>query len=217
MESIKLKTICLVSCLLVLVSAKGKAQSFSFSDLFGQGNKELKNMAQQIAALNAFETSVRQGYNMLHSEWSAISNWKNGEFGLHQSYYTSLSQVNPIVKSSTDLTAIQSQQESIISQLNSIGNVDGLTTSEQGYVNSVARNVTSQCNNDLKELQKVLASGALQMSDDERIKRVNQLTASVQDKYLFTCHFTAQVKLLVLSRTQENDQLQTERGLYGIH
>lgn len=174
-------------------------------------------MVAQIEALNAFETSLRQGYNMLHSEWTAIGNWKNGEFNLHQNYYASLSNVNPVVKSSLDLSVIQSQQLSIISQFNSIASVTGLTGNEQGYVNSVARNTISQCNSDLTELQKVLANGTLQMSDDERIKRVNQLTASIQDKYLFTCHFTVQVKLLALSRTQEADQLQTERSVYGIN
>jgi len=174
-------------------------------------------MEAQIAALHAFETSVRQGYNMLHSEWTTISNWKNGEFNLHQSYYTSLSNVNPVVKGCVNMTTIQSEQQSIISQFNSITKVNGLTTGELSYVNVVAQNTISQCNSDLDELQKVLTSGSLQMSDDERIKRINQLTASIQDKYLFTCHFTAQVKLLALSWTQENDQLQTERSIYGIH
>lgn len=173
-------------------------------------------MVAQIEALNAFEASLRQGYNMLHSEWTMISNWKNGEFNLHQNYYASLSKVNPVVKSSLDLSVIQSQQLSIISQFNSITNVSGLTTDEQSYVHAVAKNTLSQCNSDMDELQKVLQNGTLQMSDDDRIKRVNQLAASIQDKYLFTCYFITQVKLLTLSRLQEADQLQTERGLYGI-
>jgi hypothetical protein len=194
-----------------------KAQSFSFSDLFGQGEKDIKNMEAQIAALNAFETSVRQGYNMLHSEWTAIGNWKNDEFNLHQSYYTSLSTVSPVVKDSVNLSTIQSEQQSIISQFNGANYVNGLTANEQSYVNDVAQSVITQCNSDLDELQKVLTSGTLQMSDDERIKRINQLTTSIQDKYLFTCHFTAQVKLLALSRTQETDQIQTERSIYGIN
>jgi len=206
-------------CLLLLAASTvcAKAQSFSFSDLFGQGEKDIKNMEAQIAALNAFETSVRQGYTMLHSEWTAISSWKNGEFNLHQSYYTSLSTVNPVVKSSVNLSAIQSDQQSIISQFNSVASIQGLTTNEQIYVNTVAQNVIGQCNSDLDELQKVLANGKLQMSDNERIKRINQLTAGIQDKYLFTCHFTAQVKLLATERLQDDDQTQTERSLYGIH
>lgn len=203
--------------LLPLLAVTFCAQAQNFAEWFEQGKTQMKYLAQQIAALNAFEISVRQGYTMLHSEWSAIGNWKNGEFNLHQSYYTSLNNVNPVVKNSTDLTSIQSQQQSIISQLNSIANINGLTPAEQSYVTAVAQNVISQCNRDLDELQKVLSTGQLQMSDDERIKRISQLTANLQDKYLFTCHFTAQVKLLALSQTQENDQIQTERGLYGIH
>lgn len=215
MGSIKAKIFCLVSCLVILVSATGKAQTFA--EWFSQGKTQIKYLAQQIAALEAFESSTRQGYNMLHSEWTAIGNFKNGEFGLHQSYYTSLNQVNPVVKNSTDLTGIQSEQQSIISQFNSISNLNGLTADEQSYVSLVAQNLMNACNSDLDEMQKVLTTGQLQMSDDERIKRINQLIEAIKDKYLFTCHFTAQVKILALQRTQENDQLQTERGIYGVH
>jgi len=215
---VKVFTAALISFILCVFSFQPvQAQSFSFSDLFGQGGKDIKNMEAQIAALNAFETSVRQGYNMLHSEWTAIGNWKNGEFNLHQSYYSSLSTVNPIVKSSVNLSTIQSEQQSIVTQFHSISNLDGLLNNEQSYVNAVGQNVIAQCNSDLNELQKVLANGTLQMSDNERIKRIDQLTASIQDKYLFTCHFSTQVKLLAASRLDGSNQIQTERSLYGIH
>lgn len=227
MESNKLKgkrlkakgivVFCLVSCFLILVSAEGKAQSFSFSDLFGQGGKEIKNTEQQLTALIAFENSVRQGYNMLHNEWSSIANWKNGEFGLHQTYYTSLSQVNPVVKNATDLTTIQAEQQSIISQFNGISNVIGLTANEQTYIGTVQQNVLSQCSRDMTDLQNVLTPGKLVMSDDERIIRINKLAAAIKDKYLFICHFTAQVKLLAASRTQDTNEVQTLNQLYGIN
>src|ERR1700761_4767761 len=146
----RLKAKGLVCAFLLLLSAPATyAQSFSFSDLFGQGKKEIKNTEQQLSALIAFESSVRQGYNMLHNEWSSIANWKNGEFGLHQTYYTSLSQVNPIVKNATDLTTMQSEQQSIISQFNSISSVSGLTVNEQTYIGSVQQNVLSQCSRDM--------------------------------------------------------------------
>ncbi|MDB4925516.1 hypothetical protein [Mucilaginibacter sp.] len=213
MESIKIKGLALL--LLLVVCTTTQAQTFA--EWFSQGKTQIKYLTQQIAALEAFESSMRQGYNMLHSEWTAIGNFKNGEFGLHRSYYTSLSQVNPVVKNSTDLTGIQSEQQSIISQFYSISNLNGLTADEQSYVSLVAQNLMNTCNSDLDELQKVLTAGQLKMSDDERIKRINQLAEAIKDKYLFTCHFTAQVKMLALQRAQENDQLQTERGLYGVH
>src|SRR5882757_805563 len=97
-ERLKAKSafmVCLVSCLVLLAATDSKAQTFA--EWFSQGKTQIKYLTQQIAALNACETSIRQGYNMLKGEWTAIGYFKNGEFGLHQSYYTSLSNVNPQV------------------------------------------------------------------------------------------------------------------------
>jgi len=174
-------------------------------------------MEAQIAALNAFEASVRQGYNMLHNEWTAIGNWKDGEFNLHQNYYSSLSTVNPVIKNSLNVADVETEQRSIITQFNNLNLVRGLLPAERTYVSAVAQNVVSQCNNDWDELQKVLNDSVLQMGDNERLKRISQLTGSIKDKYLFTCHFCMQVQLLAAARLQETDQIATERSLYGIH
>jgi len=112
---------------------------------------------------------------------------------------------------------MQSEQQSIISQFNSISNVNGLTASEQTYIGNVQQNVLSQCSRDMTDLQNVLTLGNLVMSDDERIQRINKLAAAIKDKYLFTCHFTAQVKLLAASRTQDNNEVQTLNQLYGTN
>jgi hypothetical protein len=215
-KSKKLKAFLLVflgSCFLCLGSAK--AQSFSFSDLFGQGEKDIKNMEQQLTALIAFENSVRQGYNMLHSEWSAISNWKNGELGLHSTYYTSLSNVNSQVKNDPDVTSIQTEQQAIINLLNAVQALSGLQSYEQSYVQGVSQNILKTCNDDLQQLQNVLKNGTLTMSDDERLKRIAKIQASMLDKYQFTQSFCNSVRLLVLQRNQENNEVQTLNQWYG--
>src|ERR1700743_1833823 len=106
----------LASCFLLLCSAE-RSSAQSFSDLFWQGAKELKNMVAQIEAMNAFIQSTEQGYKMLHNEWSMIGNWKNGELGLHQTYYSSLSNVNGTVKNDPDVATIQSEQQTILNLL----------------------------------------------------------------------------------------------------
>jgi hypothetical protein len=203
--------------LLLLCAANVQAQSFSFSDLFGQSGKLLKNMEQQIAALTAFESSVKQGYNMLHSEWSMIGNFKDGELTLHQTYYTSLSQVNPLVKNSTDLPAIQSEQQSIISQFNAIAGVAGLTTDEQSYIRLVGQNIINECNSDLTDLQNVLTAGVLVMSDDERIKRISKISTAIKDKYVFACTFCTQVRVLAAQHNGDGGDNSEVGNLFGIH
>jgi len=205
----------LCCCLLIFLSATATyAQSFSFSDLFGQGSKELKNMAQQIAALNAFETSVRQCYTMLKGEWTAISNWKNGEYGLHQRYYTSLNNVNPAVKSDPDVASIQSEQKTIITLLIALQRLSGLQPYEQTYIQSVASNLLTACDADMQQLQNVLTAGVLTMSDDERLKEVANLQADMLNKYRFTQSFCNAVRLMVVQRNEENNEVQTLNSLY---
>ena len=215
MESIKLwKTLC---CFLLCAFSLQLARAQTFAEWFSQKKTQIKYLTQQIAALNACETSLKQGYNMLHSEWSAIGNFKNGEFGLHQDYYNSLSQVNPQVRNSVDLSTIQAEQQSIINQFNSVQHLSALSASEQSYIMVVQQNIINQCVKDLNDLQAVLSSGELVMTDDERIKRINQLTAVIKDKYLFSCSFCVQARLLAIQRNQDNQSTQTLNQLYGIN
>jgi len=201
--------------LLLLLLNTAIVQAQTFDDWFKQGKTLIKNMTAQIAALNACETGIRQGYNIAKNEWGTIGNFKNGEFMLHQSYYSSLSAVKPLVKNSTDLTTIQAEQQSIISQFDAINNLAGLTAQEQTYIQSVQQNVITQCTKDLSDLQMVLTPGQLVMSDDERIKRINKLTAAIKDKYVFTCSFTNQVRLLTQQRSEETQNINTLNQLYG--
>jgi hypothetical protein len=211
MESIKVKA--LLICFMFFAFGFQPAKAQTLDEWFNQKKTLIKYLTQQIAALQASETSLKQGYNMMKSEWGAIGNFKNGEFGLHQDYYNSLSAVSSQVKSSVILTTIQAEQQSIISQFNAIRDLAGLTASKQTYIQSVQQNVVAQCAKDLDDLQTVLTAGQLVMSDDERIKRINQITAAIKDKYVFTCSFANQVRLLALQRTQEDQNTQTLKKL----
>lgn len=211
----KLKAILICFVLSPLCLQHSYAQTFA--EWFSQGKTQIKYLTQQIAALNACETSIRQGYNMLKGEWTSIGNFKNGEFGLHQNYYTSLSTVNPQVKSSPDISSIATEQQSIISMLNAIQNVAGLTTDEHGYIQTVVQNIINECAKDLDKLNSVLKNGTLQMSDDERLKQIHSVQAAMLDKYQFTQSFCNSIRLMAAQRNQDSNETQTLNKLYGIN
>jgi hypothetical protein len=206
-----------LSALLLLCVLATNSNAQSFDEWFRQGKTQIKYLTQQIAALAAFESSVKQGYNIAKNEWGAIGNFKDGELNLHQSYYNSLSQVKPVVKNSTDLTTIQSEQQSINSQFNALNGLAGLSAQEQAYIQSVAQNIIAECGKDLDELQTVLTPGGLVMSDDERIKRVSKISTSIKDVYVFTCSFCTQVRLLVAQRNGDSNDASEMGNLYGIN
>jgi len=203
--------------LLLLTATATNSRAQSFDDWFAQGKTLIKDLEQQVLALNACESGIRQGYNMLKNEWGSIKNWKYGEYSLHQGYYNSLSQVNPEVKASTDLPGIQSEEQAIISQFNALNGLNGLSPQEQTYIASVAQNILNELGKDLQELQTVLTPGQLVMSDDERIKRINKVAGTIKDKYLFTCTFCRQVQVLVVQRNGDGNDATEIGNMYGIH
>jgi len=207
----------LLFCFGLLAFSFQPANAQTFAEWFQQSKTQIKYLEQQIVALNACEVQCRQGYMMLKNEWGSIKNWKNSEYNLHQGYYNSLSQVNPQVKNGTDISGIQSEQQSIISQFNGLNGLAGLTAQEQTYIAAVQQNLLAALNKDLTELQTVLTPGQWVMSDDERIKRINKVTAAINDKYLFTCTFCRQVWVLVIQRNSDGNDAAEIGNLYGIN
>lgn len=214
-----LTTLCTVSLgllalvfILLFFCSSAQAQSFSFSDLFGQSKKQLNYYEQQIAAYNAFESELKQGYNVIQHGLSGIAAINTAELNAHSAYYASLKQPSPAVKNNTQVQDMLNWQAQIVTNFSQ--SFSGLTGDEQTYVASVKTNLLNGCNADMTDLQNLLASGTLQMSDDQRLKRLDKLHSDMQDKYLFSCQFCNSVKLLAVSRTQNVNDTQTLTNLY---
>lgn len=204
-------------CIMLCVCALQRVNAQSWDEWFHQKKTQIKYLEQQIAALKAEEISLKQGYDMLKSEWNTIANFKGGEFKLHQDFYKSLSAVKPVVRNEVNLSAVQARLQSIVDQFNSVDNLKGLTESEQTYISRVRENLAAQCHLDLNDLQTVLTTGELQMSDDERIKRISEIKAAINDKYVFAYSFTNRIRLLSAQRIQDKSNTQTLRRYYEIN
>jgi hypothetical protein len=216
-ESERLKAFCRI-CLgawFFCLGSMGFAHAQTFAEWFSQGKTQIKYLTQQIAALNALRVSGEQGYTMLKNEWGAIGNWKNGEFGLHQAYYASLGAVSPVVKANVSVSDLASQQQSMVTLFAGLPKLPGLSSGDLVYIAGVREKVIAAYDHDLAELQKVLQSNVLVMSDDERLKRVKTLILELQDQYEFTCSFSAEVRLLSVQRVREQNEVQTLNGVYG--
>jgi len=214
MESIKKIVLLFILC---VMTACCKAQGFSFSDLFGQANKQKQYYMQQIAAYNAFESELKQGYGVIKHGITGIVNINTAELNAHSAYYASLKQPGTQVKKNTQVQDITQWQQTIISQFNNISQVSGLTSDEQSYVTGVQGGVLKNCNSDLTDLQNLMVPGTLQMTDDQRLKRLAKIHKNMQDKYEFTLSFCNTVRLLVIQRQQGTNETQTLKNLYGTN
>ena len=69
----------------------------------------------------------------------------------------------------------------------------------------------------MSDLTQVLTPGKLQMTDHQRLERIDKLYASMQDKLAFAQSFTTKCRQMAGDRQRakkNNDQL---KALYGIH
>ncbi len=71
-----------------------------------------------------------------------------------------------------------------------------------------------ECGKDLEELLLVITSGKVEMTEDERIKRLDNVYAAIRDKSAFTQHFTGQVQTLVSQKENEQRSINQTRRLY---
>jgi len=202
--------------MVLLISTQvASAQSFSFSDLFGQANKQKNYYMQQIAAYNAFESELKQGYNVIKNGLSGIQAINLAELNAHSAYYASLKQPGSAVKNNTQVQDILTWQSDIVNSFNQP--FAGLTSDEQSYVTTVQANLLNGCNTDLADLQNLLASGNLQMTDDQRLNRLAKIHADMLDKYRFSQSFCNSVKLLAAQRQQGTTETQTLQSIYGTN
>jgi hypothetical protein len=198
--------------LLVAFSLRLSAQSFSFGDLFGQAGKQKNYYLQQIAAYQAFESELKQGYNVVKNGLSGIRDINTAELNAHTAYYQSLKQPSSSVKNSTQVQDILNWQTEINTSFSQ--SFTGLTDEEQVYITTVKTNLLQACNTDLTDLQSLLATGQLQMTDDERLKRLAKIHAAMLDKYEFSQSFTGSIRLLLAQRQQDLNETQTLKSIY---
>ena len=188
------------------------AQGFTFSDLFGQANKQKQYYQQQLMALQAFESELKQGYGVIQHGLSGIRDINTAELNLHTAYYTSLTLPSAAVRNSSLVSDIMQWQTGMESSWNQ--RWSGLNPDEADYIASVKAAVMADCSRNLNELQDILTTGTFQMTDDERLKRLTRIHVAMRDNYTFSQSFCNSCKLLALQRAQSIYQTQTLKTLY---
>ena len=199
MKSIK---IFICSCMLVVLTIPIHAQTFS--EWFSQKKTQKKYLLEQIAALQMYIGYAKKGYEIAGGGLNTIRNITNGEFKLHDLFITGSKKVSPVVKNDVRVAEIILLEIEIIKSFASLVQQDVFNDNRMEYLLSVKGAVMQECLSDLEELLLVITSGKVEMTDDERIRRLNGIYGRMKDKAGFTQDFTNQVIVL-------HNQLQTEK------
>ena len=202
----------------ILMSINAKCQT---SDEWLQQKKtKLKYIAQQIAALQVYAGYLQKGYHIVEDGWSAVNDIKHGDFDLHNDYFNSLKQVNASIANYPRIDSIAAMQTQILQVNDAINKLiqdnDNVQPNETEYIKKVMSNLLNKCADDLDELRMLTTNDSVQMKDDERLQRIDNLYTDMQDKYSFARYFNNSIQTLALSRAKNFNDINTSKLLYGI-
>lgn len=190
--------------------------SQTFGEFFNQKKTQNRYLLEQIAALEMYTSYLKKGYQIVGSGLQTIKDLSNGEFNLHDTFISSLKTVRPAVRNNLKIAEIIEMQVRIGKAFNSIKSNPNLSVSYQFYIQKVRENLWEESLKDLEELLLVITSGKLEMGDQERIKRLDNIYLSLREKTAFTQNFTTEVNLFISQKELEKKSIEQLKNSYGI-
>lgn len=207
---------------LLLATSVGKeVQAQTFKEWFQQKKTQKEYLVQQIAALQLYIGFAEKGYHVAKEGLNTVSGFTKGEFDLHEDYFHSLKSVNPVIKQSGKIAVFGASLVELTNICNHtyqlLSNSNTFSKDELNYLHSVFRNLLNDGQKSINELLTVITNGKLEMTDDERMARIEKLYSEMQEKYTFCRSFSAEAESLAASRVQEKFDVQMSRALHRIH
>ena len=209
----------MILLLMVLVLTR-QTSAQTCDEWFHQKKTQIRYLLQQIGANGVYIEYLQKGYKIAESGLNTINNIKHGDFNLHNDFFNSLGEVNPRVKDLAEVADIIAMQVQIIKQARSavqhIRSCDQFTSAEVTYLQNVFNHLLDECSKDINELMMVTTSSETQMTDDERIKRIDRIYAGMQDRLSFCKAFSTDAAMLALERSREATEVIVGKRLSGV-
>lgn len=204
-----------VLTLAVVLVGFGSTGAFAqtWNELFKQKKTQKKYLLEQIAALQVYMGYAKKGYDIVGKGIHAVKEIRGGEFSLHRNFFASLAEVNPAIKGSTAVALVLDAGLGVIS-VSRTWKPSALNVNDWAFVSLVKANLLAECAAELEELVLIITSGKLEMSDDERLGRLELLRVSMQDKYAFALSFGVDLEQLVKQRERELNSIAQIRRWY---
>lgn len=179
------------------------AQAQTWSEWFSQKKTQQKYLLEQVAALKLYAGYLRKGYEIGKSGLGFIKDAGKGEFDLHGAFFASLKSVSPAIKDNIRVAEIIRMQIDVSKTLSWLTKISGLGEENREYLEGVSDNLRLECLRDLEELLLVVTSGRADLTDDERLVRIEHLHGRMEEKRNFAFGFAANARSLSAQRTSE--------------
>lgn len=175
---------------------------------------------EKLAQFKKILTNMKDGYQIIHKGYTTIKNISEGNFSLHKNFLDALLQVSPAVRKYKRIADILNYQIRIVKQYRAAFNQfreDGAFTADEiQYMGRIYGNLFDASLKNLDELFMVVTAGKLRMSDDERLRAIDRIYASIEDQYSFLQEFNNNTAVLSVQRKSEQAEIDLSRRIRGF-
>ncbi|MDR6761885.1 DNA repair ATPase RecN [Flavobacterium sp. 2755] len=180
---------------------------------------EIQQLILNIEKLSQFRkilSDMKKGYALLSGGYKTVKEMTEGNFSLHKTFLDALMQVSPAVRNYKRVGEIVEYQISIVKEsrngMNRFIKNGNFSGQEINYFEKVYGNLLNESLRNLDELTMVITADKLRMSDDERLKAVDDIYEQMQDKLLFLRNFNASSNVLALQRSKEKKDVYVSKS-----
>ena len=175
---------------------------------------------EKLAQLKQILTDLKKGYQIVSTGYNTVKNISQGNFNLHKAFLDGLMEVSSTVKNYKKVSDIVSYQILIVKEYKNAYSrfkADGnFNPQELDYFGKVYANLFNQSLKNLDALVTVITANKLRMSDDERLKAIDDIFSSMLDKLTFLRQFNNNTTILAIQRAREKKDANTLQKIYGI-
>ena len=175
---------------------------------------------EKLAQFKQILSDMKKGYQIVSAGYNNIRDLSQGNFTLHQTFLDGLMQISPAVRKYKRVADIINYQIVLVKEYkqayNRFKRDKNFTLKELNYIGRVYDNLFKQSLKNLDELTTVVTANKLRMSDDERLKAIDNIFSDMQDKVMFLRHFNSNTTILSLQRGKEKNDASSITKLYGV-
>lgn len=179
---------------------------------------QIQTRIEQIVKLEAYLGWLKKGYDIVNKGLALVSDIKHGDFSLHDAYFNSLKQVKAPIREDARIAAIISLQAQMLDSYHAYYNgfrTSGVYTSQElAYIYRVFSEILEDAGKDIMALTEIITRGDLEATDDQRIRRIDELYEQMRRRYEVLYGFGDATKLQALQRRRELEDITHLQNLY---
>lgn len=215
-----MKNACILALALLVLYPVRAQDAPNFNEWFRQKKTQKKYLVQQIAALQVYLGYLKKGYEIVDNGLTTIGNIKDGTLTQDQTYLNSLKTVSPVVRDAPETERVLNYQRYIVHAFQElqtfVASNEYFTDREKEYIHTVHLNILRECQDSLDELNLILTAGETEMTDDDRLERLDKMHEEMLDRYSFTRSFVSSTRLLALQRAKEHHEINSLKRIHEM-